>query len=89
MIEVGNRLGLLMMKRNFVVFSLLFGMLACLLAFTSIFKTPPAAITIFSLLGVITGIGGFKEQKALSSIGIILSIIAFAYLVFLFVGLAG
>jgi len=77
------------MRRSFVVLSLFFGIIACLLTFTSIFKTPPAAITIFSLLGIITGIGGLKEQKSLSIIGIILSVLSFGYLIYLFAGLGG
>lgn len=75
------------MKKAIGMISLIFGVIACVLAFTGYFKTPPLAITVFSVLGVVSGIYAIKQRLAGGVIGIVISIIAFVYLLVLFIGL--
>lgn len=75
------------MKKSLAFISIVFGIFACVLVFIKYFKTPPLAITIFSILGVISGVIGMKDQKVGGVIGTVLSALAFIYLMILFIGL--
>lgn len=69
--------------------SVLFGVVAALLVFTDFFKTPPIPITLFGILGIITGFISRKEVKFLSVIGMIISVVSLLYLGILYIRLGG
>lgn len=69
--------------------SIVFGIIAAILVFTPFFKTPPALITLFGILGIIAGIAGRKESGALAAAGIVISAVSLLYLVLLFIQLGG
>lgn len=77
------------MKVVFASTSVIFGVMAAVLVFTSYYDTPPLPIILFSFLGIIAGIINMKEVKSLSVIGIILSVVSLLYLAYLFIQLAG
>jgi len=77
------------MKNIIAGMSVIFGAIAAVLVFTSLFKTPPIPILLFATLGIIAGLFGVKSAKLLSVIGILLSAVSFLYLVYLFIQLGG
>lgn len=77
------------MKSTIASISTLFGVIAAILVFTPYFKTPPIPIVLFAILGIVLSVVSLKEAKALSLIGMILSIVSLGYLIFLYIQLGG
>lgn len=75
------------MKQASSLMSIICGIIAAVLVFTPLFKTPPLAIAIFGALGILIGVLNIKKAKETSIVGIIISTLALLYLVILFAGL--
>lgn len=76
------------MKQSGGLMSIICGIIAAILVFTPLFNTPPLAITIFGVLGILLGAMNMKKAKETSIVGVIISALSLVYLIILFAGLA-